>query len=212
VLSLPPVPLGLPSTLLQRRPDVAAAERRVFAANRAIGVARAAFFPALQLGGEGGFQGTALAGLVSAPNLFWSIGPSVALTLFDGGRRHARVDEARAAWAEAADHYRETALAAFQQVEDGLSQLHHLGDEAAAEDRAAAQAAVAQRASYGRYIKGVANYLDVLTVQTTALATRRRAEQIATQRLLASIDLVRALGGSWTPSPVGRPITEGLQR
>lgn len=200
-LSLPAVPLGLPSTLLQRRPDVAAAERRVFAANRAIGVARAAFFPALQLGGEGGLQSTALAGLIAAPSLFWTIGPSLAATVFDGGRRHARVVESRAAWAEAGDQYRETALAAFQQVEDGLSQLHNLGDEAAAENRAADQAEIAQRASYSRYVKGVANYLDVLTVQTTALATRRRAEQITTQRLLASIDLCRALGGGWaTPA------------
>jgi NodT family efflux transporter outer membrane factor (OMF) lipoprotein len=205
-LSLPAVPLNLPSTLLQRRPDVAAAERRVFAANRAIGVARAAFFPSLQLGGEGGFQSSALAELVSAPSLFWTIGPSLALNLFDGGRRHARVAEARAAWAEAGAHYREVALSAFQQVDDGLSQLHNLGDEATAEDRAAAQAADAERASYGRYVKGVANYLDVLTVQTTALTTRRRAVQVGTLQLLAAIDLVRALGGGWTPSTTASQI------
>ncbi len=198
-LHLPAVPLGLPSTLLERRPDVAAAERRVFAANRAIGVARAAFFPALQLGGEGGFQSTALAGLVSAPGLFWTIGPSFALNLFEGGKRHAQVAEARAVWAEAGDHYREVALAAFQQVDDGLSQLHILGIEGDAEDRAATQATLAERASYTRYVKGVADYLDVLTAQTTALTTRRRAVQISTLRLLAGIDLVQALGGGWTP-------------
>jgi NodT family efflux transporter outer membrane factor (OMF) lipoprotein len=199
-LHQPAVPLGLPATLLQRRPDVAAAERRVFAANRAIGVARAAFFPALQLGGEGGFQSTELASLVSAPSLFWTIGPSMALNLFAGGRRHAQLAEARAAWVEAGDHYREVALAAFQQVDDGLSQLRILGTEGDAEDRAAVQATIAERASYTRYVKGVANYLDVLTTQTTALTTRRRAEQIATLRLVAGIELVRALGGGWTPA------------
>ena len=137
----------------------------------------------------------------SAPSLFWTIGPSLALNLFDGGRRHAQVAEARAAWAEAGDHYREVALAAFQQVDDGLSQLHLLGTEGDAEDRAAVQATIAERASYTRYVKGVSDYLDVLTAQTTALTTRRRAVQVATLRLLAGIDLVRALGGGWTPEP-----------
>ena len=208
-LQVPAVPLGLPSTLLQRRPDVAAAERRVFAANRGIGVARAAYFPSLQLGGEGGFQSTALASLVTAPSLFWTIGPSFALNLFDGGRRHAQVSEARAAFAEAGDHYREVALAAFQQVDDGLSQLHLLGTEGDAEQRAAVQATIAERASYTRYVKGVSNYLDVLTAQTTALTTRRRAVQVSTLRLLAGIGLVRALGGGWTPTAAQMQIAQG---
>ena len=194
-LSLPSLPLGLPSTLLQRRPDVAAAERRVFAANRGIGVARAAFFPSLMLGGAGGFQSTALAGLISAPSLFWTVGPSLATTLFDGGRRHAQVAAARAEWAAASSHYREVALAAFQQTEDGLSELHNLGDEASAEDRAAAQATIAERAATTRYVKGVSDYLEVVTEQTTALAARRRAVQVGTLRMQAAVDLARALGG-----------------
>ena len=156
-LFLPTVPLGLPSTLLQRRPDVAAAERRVFAANSGIGVARAAFFPSLMLGGAGGFQSTALAGLIFAPNLFWTVGPNLAMTLFDGGRRHAQVAAARAEWAAASSHYREVALAAFQQTEDGLSGLHNLGDEAAADNRAAVQATIAERAATTRYVKGVSD-------------------------------------------------------
>ncbi len=207
-LSLPTAPLGLPSTLLQRRPDVAAAERRVFAANRAIGVARAAFFPSLQLGGQGGYQSTALAGLISSPNIFWSIGPTLALNLLDGGLRRSQVAQARSEFNEAGANYRETALSAFQQVEDGLSQLHYLGDEAAAERRAAASASIAQRASYGLYVKGVANYLDVLTAQTTALSASRAAEQFNTQQLLAAIDLCRALGGGWTPPPAAMQMAQ----
>ena len=210
-LFLPTVPLGLPSTLLQRRPDVAAAERRVYAANRGIGVARAAFFPSMMLGGAGGFQSTALAGLISAPSLFWTVGPNFAMTLFDGGRRHAQVAAARAEWAVASSHYREVALAAFQQTEDGLSELHNLGEEASAENRAAAQATIAEQAATTRYVKGVSDYLEVVTAQTTALAARRRAVQVATLRMQATVELARALGGGWQQHatvavPVGEPV------
>ncbi|MDE2301160.1 MAG: efflux transporter outer membrane subunit, partial [Sphingomonadales bacterium] len=199
-LQMPAVPLGLPSTLLERRPDVAAAERRVFAANRTVGVERAAFFPSLDLGGAGGYQSTALGTLLTAPSLFWSVGPSLALGLFEGGRRHARVAEARAAWTEAADHYRETALGAFQQVEDGLSQLRDLGIESDDEDRAASEASAAAHASFTRYVKGVSDYLDVLTAQTTEVTEQQRAVQVHTARLLAGVDLVQALGGDWNPA------------
>ena len=202
-LSLPTVPLGLPSTLLQRRPDVAAAERRVCAANRDIGVARAAFFPSLMLGGAGGFQSTALVWLISAPNLFWTVGPNLAMTLFDGGRRRAQVAAARAEWAAASSHYREVALAAFQQTEDGLSELHNLGDEAAADNRAAVQATIAERAATTRYVKGVSDYLEVVTAQTTALAARRRAVQVSTLRMQAAVELARALGGGWSQHGAG---------
>ena len=210
-LFLPTLPLGLPSTLLQRRPDVAAAERRVYAANRGIGVARAAFFPSMMLGGAGGFQSTALAGLISAPSLFWTVGPNFAMTLFDGGRRHAQVAAARAEWAVASSHYREVALAAFQQTEDGLSELHNLGEEASAENRAAAQATIAEQAATTRYVKGVSDYLEVVTAQTTALAARRRAVQVATLRMQATVELARALGGGWQQHatvavPVGEPV------
>lgn len=196
-LATPLAPPVLPSTLLQRRPDISAAERRMFAANRQIGVARAAFFPALGLGATGGFQSTALAGLVASPNLFWSVGPSLAVSLFDGGRRRAGVRAARAEWEQATASYRATTLGAFQQVEDALSRLHHLGDEQAAEDRAVTAASQAANLSYNRYIKGAASYLEVVTAQTAELAARRRALQMETAHLQASVALVEALGGGW---------------
>jgi NodT family efflux transporter outer membrane factor (OMF) lipoprotein len=192
-LAFPPV---LPSTLLQRRPDIAAAERRMYAANRSIGVARAAWFPAIELGGNVGYQSTALASLVSAPNLLWSVGPQVVATLFDGGRRHARLAAAHAQWDEATSQYRATVLKAVQQVEDGLSRWHRLGEEGEAEDRAAVAAGQAARLSYDRYIKGAANLLDVITAQTGELTARRRAEQIHSRRLQVSVGLVRAMGGA----------------
>lgn len=196
-LPMPEVPVSLPSTLLQRRPDVAAAERRMFAANRRIGVAKAAFFPSLLLGGQGGVQNTALAGLASAPNLFWSVGPNVLLTLFDGGRNRARVAEARAGWEQATADYRLRVLGAMQDVEDGLSRLHHLGDEAAAEERAAQQAAQVEQLATRRYEKGAVSYLDVVTAQTTALRTQRQAIEIDTRRQQATVGLFKAVGGGW---------------
>ena len=197
-LAAPPPPAILPSTLLQRRPDIAAAERQMFAENRKIGVAKAAFFPALGLGGAGGYQSTALVGLLASPNLFWSVGPSLAVSLFDGGRRRAGVRAARAEWEQSTAHYRTTALAAFQQVEDALSRLHHLGDEQTAEDRAVVAATQAASLSYNRYVKGAASYLDVVTAQTAQLAARRRALEMETARLQASVALVEALGGGWS--------------
>ena len=197
-LAMPDVPVGVPSTLLQRRPDVAAAERRIYAANRTIGVAKAAFFPSISLGGEGGFQNTGLPGLFTAPNIFWSIGPSAVLNLFDGGRREAQVAVARASWTQATADYRGQVLKAFQDVEDGLSQLHHLGVEAEAEQRAVTEASQAEKLSLNRYVKGADSYLDVVTAQTTALRTRRQAITLNTLRLQSSVDLIRAIGGGWT--------------
>lgn len=196
-LALPQVPVGVPSTLLQRRPDIAAAERRMYAANRRIGVARAAFFPSLLLGGQVGLQDTALSDLIAAPNTFWSIGPSAVLTLFDGGRRHARVMQARAEWDAATADYRGRVLSAVQDVEDGLSRLHHLGDEAAAESHAAEQAGNVETLAMRRYERGAVSYLDVVTAQTTALRTRQKAIEVDTQRLQAAVRLLRATGGGW---------------
>jgi NodT family efflux transporter outer membrane factor (OMF) lipoprotein len=197
-LSLPAMPVGLPSTLLERRPDVAAAERHMMAANARIGVARAAFFPSISLGGQGGFQNTALSSLTTAPNLFWSIGPSALLTLFDGGRRRAQVMVARANWDEATAAYRIDVLKAFQDVEDSLSQAHHLGEESAAEQQAQTQAAQVEALSLNRYVKGAVTYLDVVTAQTTALRIRRAVIDLRTRQLQASLRIARAVGGGWT--------------
>lgn len=196
----PGLPDSLPSTLLQRRPDVAAAERRMFAANRRIGVARSAFFPALTLGGTGGFQSTALAGLLTAPNVFWALGPNMVLNLFDGGRNRARLREAQAVWVQATAEYRARVLAAVQDVEDGLSRLHYLDDEYAAEQQAVAQAGQVEQLSLNRYRKGAVSYLDVVTAQTTALRTRRAILQLSTRRMQAAVSLIAALGGGWEES------------
>lgn len=210
-LTMPAMPVGLPSTLLQRRPDVAAAERRMYAANRGIGVAKAAFFPSISLGGMGGVQNTGVPGLFSAANTLWSVGPSVALSLFDGGRRRGQLAVARANWLQATAHYRELVLKSFQDVEDGLAQLHHLGDEQAAENQAVKMAAQAEQLSLNRYVKGAVNYLDVVTAQTTALRTRRQSIALETQRLQASVGLIRATGGGWSSTDLadGNPVPNG---
>ena len=188
---------GVPSALLQRRPDVAAAERRVFAANADIGQAKAAAYPQVVLGGSGGTQATTFGGLFSAANAMWAFGPSVTFPLFDGGRINARIRQARARWAEETADYRQTVLAAFQQVEDGLSDIHHIGDETAHERVAADQAAQTARLSMTRYEKGAASYLDVVVAQTQALSAERLYLQDQTARLQAGVGLVRALGGGW---------------
>ncbi|MBV1692597.1 efflux transporter outer membrane subunit [Novosphingobium sp. G106] len=198
LIALPAVPADIPSTLLQRRPDIAAAQQRMIAANARIGAAKAAFFPALSLGGSGGFQSTAIAGLLTAPNLFWSIGPGALVSLFDGGRNRARLGVAKAQWTQATADYRGGVLADIEQVEDGLSATHHLADESEAESRAERQAAQVERLALDRYQKGAVSYLDVIAAQTTALRTRRQSIQLATRRLLASVALFKALGGGWS--------------
>lgn len=199
-IELPQVPSGLPATLLERRPDVAAAERRMIAANAEIGVARAAYFPSLTLNGQGGFQSTSVSNLLSAPSSFWALGPDVLLSVFDGGRRRAQVAQARALFDASAADYRSTALAAFQQVEDSLAALNHYHD-AALEERAAVEAA--QRTlnlSMALYKQGATDYLTVVTSQTALLQAQVQALNLETLQLTASVDLVRALGGGWQHS------------
>ncbi|MCM2491406.1 efflux transporter outer membrane subunit [Burkholderia glumae] len=200
---LPSIPAGLPAALLQRRPDVAAAERRVAAANARIGVARAAFFPDLTLGLAGGYQSSGLGRWLSAPNEIWSIGPSLMLTLFDGGRRQAISDEARARLAENGARYRSVVLRACQQVEDALALTHHLGDEARREQEALDAAERTLRLSSSRYRDGVVSYLDVVTAQATELDTRIAMIELDTRRQLAAVALIAALGGGWRAADAG---------
>ncbi len=199
-VQVPAIPLEVPSLLLQRRPDVAAAERRTAAANARVGVARSAYFPQLTLDGQGGWQSDRWGSIATAPNRFWSIGPTLLLNVFDGGRRKAGVEAAKAATDEAGAQYRGVALAAFAQVEDNLTLLRDLGT-ALVDQRAAA--AAAQRSvdlSLNRYREGAVGYLDVVQAQTAALDARRSVIDLETRQLRASVQLVRALGGGWSAS------------
>lgn len=196
-LKVPAIPLGVPSQLLERRPDIAAAERRVFAANAEIGVARAAFFPRLSLSAALGWQDTGMGNLLSAGNRYWALGPDLAMTLFDGGLRRSKVQAAQANLDAAAGLYRGVVLDAFQQVEDNLTLLQQLGKEAHQQDDAASAARDSQTIATNRYREGAVNYLDVVSAQTAELQAERSAEQVRTRRLQASVDLIRALGGGW---------------
>jgi NodT family efflux transporter outer membrane factor (OMF) lipoprotein len=196
-ITLPQIPSGVPATLLQRRPDIAGAQRRMMAANANIGVARAAYFPTLTLGAQGGFQSTAYSNWLSAPSSFWAIGPNALLSVFDGGLRRAQVAQARAEFDASAANYRGTVISAFQQVEDSLATLNHYHG-AALDEKAAVDAA--QRTldfSLALYKQGATDYLTVVTSQTALLQNQLEALNLDTLQLLASVDLIRALGGGW---------------
>jgi NodT family efflux transporter outer membrane factor (OMF) lipoprotein len=197
-LAAPPaIPIGVPSQLLERRPDIAAAERRVASANARIGVAHAAFFPDLMLSASAGLESTFFAPWLSAPSLFWSLGSQLVGTLFDGGQRSATLHGANAQYDGTVADYRQSVLVAFQQVEDNLSALHALADEADSQQRATTAADLSLRLTTNRYNAGAVSYLDVVTAQTIDLTNQRIADQIAARRLESSVLLLKALGGTW---------------
>lgn len=193
----PVIPAGLPSELLERRPDIAAAERRVAEANEEIGITKAAYYPSLIFNAESGFEGHSFATWFNWPSLFWAVGLSMGETLFDGGRRRAASAEARAAYDETVANYRQTTLTAFQEVEDNLATLRVLDREARQQNEATASAQRSQQLATNRYIGGRDTYLQVVTTQTLALQNERNATDIERRRLDASVLLIKALGGGW---------------
>jgi len=202
-LELPQVPAGVPSTLVQRRPDIAAAQRRIAASNANVGVARAAFFPSVTLSAALGYQSTQVGSWMTAPSAFWSIGPSLLLSVFDAGKRKAQVAQAQAALAESGSLYRGVVLTAFEQVEDSLALTHHYRIAATEEHSAVTAARRSLDLSLTEYREGAASYLDVVTSQTVTLQTELTALDLDTRELRASVQLIRALGGGWpdTQSP-----------
>jgi NodT family efflux transporter outer membrane factor (OMF) lipoprotein len=199
-LKVPQIPTGVPSTLVQRRPDIAGAQRRMIAANANIGVARAAYFPTLTLGAQGGFESKSFSNWLSAPSAFWAVGPNALLSVFDGGLRRAQVAQARAEFDASAANYRGIVVGAFQQVEDSLATLNHYRD-AVQEERAAVDAA--QRTldfAMALYKQGATDYLTVVTSQTALLQDQLEALTLDTLQLRASVDLIMALGGGWEDS------------
>ncbi|HEV2717807.1 MAG TPA: efflux transporter outer membrane subunit [Terriglobales bacterium] len=193
----PAIPPGLPSDLLERRPDIAGAERRVASANAQIGVARAAYFPAIALTGSGGFESTAISTLIQGPSGFLTGGASAIVTAFDVGRRRAISEQARAAYDQAAANYRQSVLTAFQEVEDNLAALRILEEESKTQQAAVAASEHSLELSTNRYKGGVVSYLEVITAQSIALSDERAAVDILRRRMTASVSLIKALGGGW---------------
>ena len=196
-IAVPVIPIGVPATLLQRRPDIAAAERRLAEANARIGVARSAFYPTVNLSAAAGYESTYQAGWLSAPNLFWSIGPSALLTIFDSGRREAVAAQAEAVFKVSGAQYRSTVLRAFQEVEDNLSLLNDLSNEAAVLHEAVVDTEHTLSIAMNRYREGIASYLDVVTAQAQAQQVQLDELALRNRRLQASVNLIRALGGGF---------------
>ena len=201
----PPIPVGLPSDLLERRPDIAASERQAAAANQQIGIARAAFFPTLTISASAGLQSTSILNWITWPSRFWTIGPQLAQTLFDAGKRTAQVEQAQAGYDAVAAGYRQAVLTAFQQVEDNLAALRVLEEEASMLEKAVQSADRSVAVSTAQYKAGIASYLQVITVQTIALADKRSAIDVQTRRMTASVSLIEALGGGWDASKLPAP-------
>jgi NodT family efflux transporter outer membrane factor (OMF) lipoprotein len=196
----PVIPVGVPSALLERRPDIADSERQVASANEQIGIAKAAFYPTLTLAVSGGLQSTSLINWLTLPSRFWSIGPTLAQTLFDAGKRKAQVASAEASYDATAANYRQTVLTAFQQVEDNLAALRILESEAAVLDQAVKSAERSLAVSRYQYTGGIVNYLQVITTQSIALTDEKSAIDLLTRRMTAAVQLIQALGGGWDTS------------
>ena len=196
-LTTPAVPVGIPSELLQRRPDIASAERQMASANAAIGVSRAAFYPKITFSLSGGFQDTGFH-LFSLPNSLWSIGSSAMLPLFEGGLRRAEMQRSWSQYAQSRDSYRSTVLSAFQEVEDGLALTAHLQDESQQRSAAATEAHKAETLALQLYVGGLTTYLDVVVAQETELTARTAEAQARISRQQATVGLIRALGGGWS--------------
>ena len=198
---LPPqIPVGLPSALLERRPDIAETERQAAAANQQIGIARAAFYPALTFAASAGVESTSFLNWITWPSRFWTIGPQLAQILFDAGKRTAQVAQAQASYDVTAANYRQTVLTAFQQVEDNLAALRVLANESSVLAQAVKSAQRSVTVSTAQYKAGTASYLQVITVQTLALQDERSAVEVQTRRMTASVLLIEALGGGWNVS------------
>ena len=195
----------MPTALLQRRPDIAQAERQMKAANADIGVAVAAYFPDLTLTGSSGLAGTELSGLISASNVLWSFGASAAETVFEGGFRSAAVKAAKASYRQAVAAYRQTVLTAFQQVEDELIALRMLEREEAQDRKASAAADDVERIVFNQYRTGTASITDLLVAQQTALTARRTLVTVQGERLVAAVTLIEALGGGWEMRELPKP-------
>ena len=196
----PPIPAGLPSVLLERRPDIAAAERLMASANAQIGVAKAAYYPTITLAATGGFDSGYPSTLISGPSVIWSAGPSAALTLLDFGRRRAASDQAIAFYDQTVANYRQTVLTGFQQVEDNVAALRILEHEAQVQDKAVTAAQNYLAIAWTRYKGGVTSYLEVTTAQSAALSDELTAVNILGRRMVAAVTLVQALGGGWNSS------------
>ena len=203
-LHLPAIPVGVPASLLERRPDIAGRERRVAEANDQIGIARAAFFPSLVLGASGGFAGTSIANWFNWPSRMWAVGPQLSQTIFDAGRRRAVSEGAIANYDGTVASYRQTTLTAFQEVEDNLAALRILENEAQQQREATTSAQESLQLFTNRYVGGVDNYLQVITAQTVLLTNQRNDIDIERRRMDASVLLVKAIGGGWDTSQLPR--------
>ena len=198
----PPVPLGVPSEILERRPDIATLERQVALANAQVGLARAAFYPHITLGGAGGWQSTDLTSLFNAPSLFWSLGADALQPIFQGGRNRANLAASQAVYEQSVANYRQSVLTAFQEVEDGISNLSTLSQALSTQSAAVEDAQHALEIANNRYVGGVTNYLDVINAQTTLLSSQRLKTQLTGQQMVSSVYLVKALGGGWDATQI----------